>query len=136
MKCINELKRVILIFLFISLIYIISILVNKPIGCFIEGVFGIECPSCGQTSAWYHLLINHDIKTAFYYHPLFLFPLIAGILLLLNEFILSKKNKIITYILIIMLIIYIGLYIIRIFIDIENVIPLDTKFEFILFKLF
>jgi hypothetical protein len=42
------------------------------IGCPIKSLTGLACPTCGLSRA-YGALLNLDLKTAFYYHPLFWF---------------------------------------------------------------
>lgn len=43
------------------------------IGCPVKFVTGISCAGCGMTRAYYYLL-QGDIGTAFFYHPLFIIP--------------------------------------------------------------
>ena len=59
------------------------------ITCPIKFLTGISCAGCGMTRAWLCLL-RGDIAQAFYYHPLFLLPPTAVIILLLRNKI-SKK---------------------------------------------
>lgn len=63
------------LFIFItSIIIIYGGLQVLGITCPIKALTGISCPSCGMTRAWYNLL-RLDFNKAFYYHPLFSFPL-------------------------------------------------------------
>lgn len=48
-------------------------------GCPIYQIFGVPCPCCGLTRAWLSFL-SGDIKSAFSYHPFFIF--ITAILIL------------------------------------------------------
>ncbi len=110
----------------IAIIYLFSYFINHPIGCIIYNLTSIECPSCGMTSAWYWFL-KGDISLAFYYHPLFITPLLAAIL-----YVVDAKVKRIRYInayYIIMACLFLIVYIIRITFDIDMFVPLDTHFD-------
>ncbi len=130
MRNVRALKSQTKAVLLIGLVYGFFVLINRPIGCIIERVLGINCPSCGITRAWMTVL-RGDIGLAFYYHPLFLFPLIGVILYVVNNNILVKNSKVIDIVMTVMLIIYIVLYIVRMFYDIEGIIPLDREFNLI-----
>jgi len=54
------------------------------IGCPIKYFTGVSCAGCGMTRAWLALL-HFDIKSAFYYHPLFIVPFILLIVYILFE---------------------------------------------------
>lgn len=56
--------------------------------CLFRLLTGICCPACGMTRAWTSFL-NGNIKMAFYYHPLFWFIPVIGILILFER----KINK-------------------------------------------
>ncbi len=49
------------------------------IGCPIKYLTGVSCPGCGMTRAYLSLL-RLDFAGAFYYHPLFLLPVIAVVM--------------------------------------------------------
>jgi len=51
------------------------------ITCPIKFLLGISCAGCGMSRAWLSLL-HLDFITAFYYHPLFILPIPAIILLI------------------------------------------------------
>lgn len=76
----------------IVLIYAVFDLVG--IGCPIKFVTGISCLGCGMTRAWLSVL-RLDFAAAFYYHPLFLLPLVAVIVYFLKSKINLKIYKII-----------------------------------------
>lgn len=107
----------------ISFIYISSIIIGSPIGCIIYRLTGIECMSCGMTTAWYWLL-KGDVSKAFYYHPLFIFPLIIAIIYCVDKY--YKKINNINYIYIMMGIIVVVVYLLRVLFDFDMFIPLDT----------
>ena len=54
------------------------------IGCPIKFLTGISCAGCGMTRAWI-CLVHLDIKGAFYYHPLFILPIIYFFLYLYKD---------------------------------------------------
>lgn len=74
-------------------------------------IFGVPCPGCGMTRALLKA-VRLDIKSAFYYHPLFWVVIIVAIYMLLK---LTKKirisreaeNKLILAVCILFIIVYI-----------------------------
>lgn len=56
--------------------YLIIKLLGLETNCYFKAFFGIPCPGCGLTRA-YLALLKGNILGAFYWHPLFLVPLIA-----------------------------------------------------------
>lgn len=110
----------------IASIYTLSYAINYPIGCIIYRITGIDSPGCGMATAWYWLL-KGDVSKAFYYHPLFILPLIALILYVVDKKI--RKIERINTIYIILALIMVIVYIIRIVFDIDLFIPLDTEFN-------
>lgn len=113
----------------IAAVYSFSLIIGYPIGCLIELITEIECPTCGMTSALYHAL-RGDFSTAFYFHPLFPLPIIVAVLLFVDNIVLEKKSKLIKIILILIMIIVIGVYILRITGVIEGFVPLNTTPRF------
>ncbi len=71
----------------VALVYGIFHIVG--IGCPIKFVTGISCAGCGMTRA-YLALLHLDFTGAFHYHPLFMLPPLA-LLLLLNKKRVSPK---------------------------------------------
>ena len=66
----------------VSLLILVLNLLGVWRGCVFRAVTGIACPTCGMTRAYLSLL-KLDLKSAFYYHPLFwVVPAIAGLLLI------------------------------------------------------
>lgn len=66
--------------IFYSVMYIIG---NRTL-CIYKNLIGIPCPGCGMTRA-YISLIHGDIEQAFYFHPLFILPIIIGIIILFKN---------------------------------------------------
>ncbi len=108
------------------IIYMLSYVIGYPIGCIIEGVTGIECPSCGMATAWFWL-INGDIAKAFYYHPLFIVPFIALCVFIFDKTI--GKIKKVNRVYIVLALMLLVMYLVRITFDIDAFIPLDTEFN-------
>lgn len=110
----------------ISIIYVTSYAINRPIGCIIYGITGVDSPGCGMATAWYWLL-KGDVSSAFYFHPLFPLPLIALILYVIDKKI--KKIEKLNLMFIMFAVLMIVVYVLRIIFDFEIFIPLDTEFN-------
>ena len=52
--------------------------------CPLRTVFGLSCPGCGMSRAWWELL-SGDLPGALRYHPLFWLPVPALLLLLFRD---------------------------------------------------
>ncbi|WP_054742811.1 DUF2752 domain-containing protein [Cellulosilyticum ruminicola] len=64
-----------------------------PIGCPIKYLWHIPCPGCGMTRAW-RSVMHGDLKTAFYFHPLFFtVPFMAGMLIWEDLFTIRLKKR-------------------------------------------
>lgn len=86
-------KKVIII----SILLIIFILLLLGIyKCPIKLIFGISCPLCGMTRAFFYAM-QFNFKKAFYYHMLWPFVLVGIILHVLIEFKIVRLNKKIIY---------------------------------------
>lgn len=75
-------KKNILLYGFIIILYVILELFG--VTCPIRFLTGVSCAGCGMSRAWLSLL-KGDIGMAFYYHPLFLLPIPAALILLLKN---------------------------------------------------
>ena len=94
------------ILLIITLVIYLAVGHALNIGCVIKFLTGVSCPGCGMTRAWLSLL-RMDIRAVYYYHPLFLFPIIYFLLTYLNKYKLFKRYNYVIYILIfIFLVVY------------------------------
>ncbi|MEI6579682.1 MAG: DUF2752 domain-containing protein [Eubacteriales bacterium] len=95
------------------------------LGCPISHFFGVPCPSCGMTSA--HLaFLRGDIREAFAYHPLFWLAIPLIFLFLHNNifnFHISKKA--LNIIAIVSIVLFVSVYLIRIFILHDPVLKID-----------
>lgn len=73
MKKKNISTKIILLFSF-SIITVFYLICHCPFRFF----FGVSCPGCGMTRAFFSL-VNFNFSSAFYYHPLiFIMPFIAA----------------------------------------------------------
>ena len=85
---------------------IILALFILDIGCPTRYLTGICCPGCGMTRATIHLL-QGDVKTAVYYHPLvFTLPMIAILFILRNKINTLFVNSLLILIILAFIIVY------------------------------
>lgn len=119
--------RDISVFAFILLVYFVLLgFVNIKTRCIFKMVTGIPCPSCGMTRSYISLL-HGNIYKAFFYHPLFLIPIILFIMYILKEFSsIIKKIYSSKYLWIIITILFIIVYIIRMNALFPNKAPMNT----------
>ncbi|WP_300357510.1 DUF2752 domain-containing protein [Fusobacterium sp.] len=115
-------KKLIKIFIFIGILSIISNFLLKKSVCLFINIFGIPCPTCGITRAYISLL-HLDIKSAFFYHPLFLLvPFI---------FFIKKKAHLFT-----IFILFLIVWVIRMYLYFPNVEPMIFNRDALYIKLF
>lgn len=112
---------ILIIYLFLSYLHV---------GCPIRFFTGISCPGCGMTRAIFELL-HFDLKTALYYHPLFFITPFMYFFFLFEAYFNPTLNKIIWAITIIL---FITVYIIRLFILHNDVVTIDI-YQGIMIKL-
>lgn len=103
----NQVKETIIVFLLIGIISLLFGLIFKRSACLFLNITGVPCPACGMTRA-YVALFRGDLSQAFYYHPLFLMPIII-IVISHNKIMANKKlfNGLVISLIIILLIVYI-----------------------------
>lgn len=96
----QRLKRVILIYISLLIIFVSYYIINKKTGFYIPCIFheitGLDCPGCGITRCLFHL-INLRIDEAFKVNPLvfILLPFIVAYFLYQSYlYIYNKKDKI------------------------------------------
>ena len=80
--------------------------------CPFDFLWGVSCPGCGMTRAFLALLLQRDIRAAFYYHPLFPVVIIAAVLLAvhftgLHRFGRKAKNILLSVFCILFVIVYV-----------------------------
>lgn len=110
---------IMLLYLFLSLLHI---------GCPIRFVTGICCPGCGMTRAVLAAL-RLEFAKAFYYHPLFIMAPIMFLLFLFETYI---KPGIYKAAWIIIIILFIIVYIFRLFIFHNDVVVIDIDKSIVL----
>lgn len=118
---------------FIAILLLLFFLLDGDL-CLFKNLFGLPCPSCGMTRA-YISLVRLDIKTAFYYHPLFILPLIIAIILLFkNSRFIAKiyKNE---WFWIIVLLLTVSVWIIRMIMLFPDNSPMDFNENSLLFRI-
>lgn len=104
--------------------------------CFFRNITGLPCPGCGMTRA-YISLISLDIKKSFYYHPLFILPIIiTSIIVLKNKSAFFNKLYKNEYLWICMIMLVILVYIFRFVTMFPNIEPFTYTKENITFKTF
>lgn len=106
------------IFMYIILFIVISAIVLAGNSCIIKNITGLPCPSCGMTRA-YLAFFKGDIKTAFFYHPLFFLVPIIFIAAA------SKKTRNRKLIFCLLIAVFGAVYIIRMFLYFPHTAPMD-----------
>ncbi len=111
--------------LIFGIFYAYVFLTNSGTKCFFKSVTGIPCPSCGMTRSFLHVF-HGEWGQAFYDHPLFItIPFIIGAIVLSYFFYEHKTIRRGTNIfLIMMVILFIGVYIYRMFLYFPDTDPL------------
>lgn len=102
-KDIEEHIKLLCVFLFIFLIYIFT-------GCPIRLLTGVSCAGCGMSRAYFSLL-HFDFHSAFYYHPLFLCPIIFAAVYIGEKFGFPQRYAKAIYS--VMIFLFLGVYIYR-----------------------
>ena len=92
------------------------------IGCPIKYMTGISCPGCGMSRALYSCL-KLDFSAAFHYHPLFFMVPVILVLVFFSD---KLKPKIKNIIVLIIAVLFIGVYIIRLIGGENDVIQIDV----------
>ena len=104
----------------IGAILIIVLFVYK---CPIKFIFGISCPGCGMSRAFYSVL-EFKFERAFYYHPLW--PLVLIVILLVGIDLLKIhkfKDKTKKIFIKVVCVIFIAVYVIRLIMQVEVIQP-------------
>jgi hypothetical protein len=105
----------------IILFYVFLKFIGINTTCYFKSITGIPCPGCGLTRA-YLSLMHENIKKAFFYHPLFILPILIFIYISLCKF---KKVKYSNKLLGIVLVAFIGLWIVRMILFFPSTEPMD-----------
>ena len=116
----QQLLRNLLSLIFILVLYYIA---TWHTGCPIKYLLGIACPGCGMTRACLAVL-RLDFATAFSYHPLFLFGPLTIMVVLFHPWIDFKKWR---WLGILLVILYLGVYLLRLFLFPDKIVNLDVS---------
>jgi hypothetical protein len=121
--------------LFIALPSIAVLLLLDGNACLFKNVFGVPCPGCGMTRAFLSLM-KLDIATGFYYHPLFILPvLIAAVFVFKKKRIgklIFENNTLWLFVLMVVLSVWV-IRMIQLFPDIP---PMDIYKNAVFFKIY
>lgn len=113
--------------LIILIIYFILLgFINPSTRCIFKMFTGIPCPSCGMTRS-YGALLHGDFTGAFFYHPLFLIPILIFVFYILKDFspfVSRVYNN--TYFWIVIGVIFVIVYAIRMYLLFPNKQPMNT----------
>ena len=91
------------------------------IGCPIKYMTGISCPGCGMSRALYSCL-KLDFLAAFHYHPLFFLVPVIILLVLFSD---KLKPQVKNIIALLIIVLFMGVYIIRLIGGENDVIQID-----------
>lgn len=91
--------------------------------CPILYLTGISCAGCGMTRAWIALL-HLDLRTAYFYHPLFWIPVVAVVIMLFKKRIPDKLYRGLWLVLILLMF---GVYFQRMFSESDTVVVFHPK---------
>lgn len=113
-------KAAFFVVLFTFILYFIFYITGIHTLCYTKAFTGFPCPGCGMTRA-YLALFHLDFKSAFYYHPLFLLPVVVVIL----QFIQFKTGfKFSKWIWVLLLLLLLFTYVIRMILYFPNREPM------------
>ena len=85
----QNLKWKIPFFLLYGLFLGIWLLLDLP--CVLRSITGVICPGCGMSRAWLALL-QLDLKSAFFYHPMFWCVPLLALYILYDGYLLTSKK--------------------------------------------
>lgn len=88
-------QRIIVAILFILIIGCVTVFGNG-VPCVIKYITGISCLGCGMTRAWL-AVFKLDFSLAFYYHPLFIMPVLILIIILNRKRLKPKAMSVIIW---------------------------------------
>lgn len=117
-------------FITLGVVFVVLLLaLGGILTCLWKHIFGIPCPGCGMSRAYMALLAG-DLKTAFLMHPLFFAPpLILGLCLFKKNIATNTKFWIVVGV------VFIGVYILRMFLHFPGTPPMDYQSDNIIHNL-
>jgi len=112
------------IFTALSIIIIYVAFYVSGIGCPIKFFTGISCAGCGMTRAFFSVF-TLDLKSAFFYHPLwFTIPITAFLLIFFR---IKKKEKAYNAVLYVFAFLMLAIYIIRLFANDGDIVVFEPQ---------
>lgn len=112
-----------------------SIILALNIKCIIRTLIGIPCPGCGMTRAWIEA-INLNFYEAFKFHPLFLLaPILIILIIIRGKESTDKYTKYIDISIVVIIILFLGVYVFRMYRYFPSDIPMNINRESILFRI-
>ncbi|HEY9059598.1 MAG TPA: DUF2752 domain-containing protein [Pseudobacteroides sp.] len=119
--------------LLIALLFVAILLLLDGSACLFKNVWGIPCPGCGMTRAFLAVL-KLDILTGFYYHPLFVLPVLIAVLYMVRN---KRIGKVIfgnNMVWLLSLIVTLSVWAIRMILFFPDTSPMDINKNAVLFK--
>lgn len=111
-----------------------SIILALNIKCIIRTSIGIPCPGCGMTRAWIEA-INLNFYEAFKFHPLFpLAPILIILIIIRGKESTDKYTKYIDISIVVIIILFLGVYVFRMYRYFPSDVPMNINRESILFR--
>lgn len=112
-----------------------AIILDFNIKCIIRTLIGIPCPGCGMTRAWIEA-INFNFYEAFKFHPLFLLaPILIILIIIRGKESTDKYTKYIDISIVAIIILFLGVYVFRMYRYFPSDIPMNINRESILFRI-
>lgn len=112
-----------------------GIILAFNIKCLIKTSIGIPCPGCGMTRAWIEA-INLNFYEAFKFHPLFLLaPILIILIIIRGKESVGKYTNYIDISIAIIIVLFLGVYVFRMYMYFPSDVPMDINKESMLFKI-
>lgn len=120
---------------FVGVLVIVNAVFHLGSICLLKSFVGIPCPSCGMTRS-YMALLKGDFSLAFYFHPLWVMPMVLYLIYLfqdgkwLNGFV--KRRSFWG----VLLLFYLGVYALRMFFLFPDEMPMNVNTNAMFWQLF
>lgn len=127
----NILNKVLFLLIALSSVAILFLLDGSA--CLFKNVWGIPCPGCGMTRAFLAVL-KFDILKGFYYHPLFVLPVLIAVLYVVRNKRIGKLIFANNMLWISVLIVTLSAWAIRLILLFPDIPPMDVNENAVFFK--
>lgn len=107
----------------IAVAIVIFFLHITGIGCPIKYLTGISCAGCGMSRAYYSLIML-DIKSAFYYHPLFFTVPFAILVAIFKE---KMDPRLVRFLLFTYVCVFVIIYVYRMFWGTDDIVVFEPQ---------